>query len=414
MSVPGAVLAGVTAYQTTVMAAAWTARAVGGASTICRADPSLRFVVLIPAHNEERLIGQALESVLAVDYPAERVAVHVVADNCTDATSAIARAHGIEVHERVSPDAGKGPALQWLLGRLRDRGDEFDAVVILDADSSISSNFLRVMDALLAESGSVAQAYYAVRGSTGSTTTAFRATALAARHYLRPLGRTRLGGSAGLHGNGMAFRADVLAAHAWTNHLTEDIELDLELGLAGKQVVFAPDAIVEAEMPTTLEGSRTQHERWERGRIEMAVRYVPQLLRRASRARGYERVAYIDAALDQLTPPFSVVVAATAAWTALVIPAALLGRTRRRVPVYAAGALVACQTAYVLSALRMTNAPASLYRSLLSAPRHVAWKLALWTRVARSGRDVRWVRTERSAERDTVSCRVAASRDGRA
>ena len=36
-----------------------------------------------------------------------------------------------------------------------------------------------------------------------------RAAALAVRHYLRPLARCSLGGTCGLFGNGMGFRADV-------------------------------------------------------------------------------------------------------------------------------------------------------------------------------------------------------------
>ena len=37
-----------------------------------------------------------------------------------------------------------------------------------------------------------------------------RYIALALLHYLRPMGRMRLGGSAGLKGNGMVFRADIM------------------------------------------------------------------------------------------------------------------------------------------------------------------------------------------------------------
>src|SRR6478672_11030772 len=56
--------------------------------------------VLIPAHNEEALISGLLESLEAQDYPGACFAVHVVADNCTDATAEIARAYGVTVYER--------------------------------------------------------------------------------------------------------------------------------------------------------------------------------------------------------------------------------------------------------------------------------------------------------------------------
>src|SRR5687767_7872022 len=56
--------------------------------------PSTRFAVLIPAHNEERLIESTLRSFRELDYPADLFAVHVVADHCTDATVERARSMG--------------------------------------------------------------------------------------------------------------------------------------------------------------------------------------------------------------------------------------------------------------------------------------------------------------------------------
>ena len=74
--------------------------------------------------------------------------VHVVADNCTDGTADVGRAAptGVEVHEHDDPnDAGKGPALQWLLARLTAARDEaYDAVVFIDADTIVDPQFLRV------------------------------------------------------------------------------------------------------------------------------------------------------------------------------------------------------------------------------------------------------------------------------
>ena len=51
-------------------------------------------------------IGASLE---ALDYPAELVCAHVVADNCTDATATIVRAHGVEVLAHAVSAAGVAP-----------------------------------------------------------------------------------------------------------------------------------------------------------------------------------------------------------------------------------------------------------------------------------------------------------------
>jgi GT2 family glycosyltransferase len=389
-------------YLSVVTLAAWRARRSGAGITPVPVEPAHRFVVLIPAHNEEKVIGEALTSLSELDYPRELFSVHVVSDNSTDSTTAIVERSGAEAHERIAPDdGGKGPALHWLLQRLWARSEPHDAVVIIDADTTVSPNFLRVMDARLSRGAAVVQAFYSVKDPLATSATAFRFAALAARHYLRPLGRTDLGGGCGLFGNGMVFRADVLRGRTFSNHLTEDIELQLELLLAGTRVEFAPDAIVQAEMPHTVEASQTQHQRWERGRIEMVRRYLAPLVGRVIGGGPAGRVAYTDAALDQLVPPFSVMAAATAGLSIMagarlvVFPG---GRARRRA--WLAAALVAAETGYVLSALRMVDAPRPVYRSLARAPQMVVWKLRLWARMIVKPDGVAWVRTARNAEDD--------------
>ncbi|MBP1693374.1 MAG: glycosyl transferase family 2, partial [Chloroflexi bacterium] len=49
--------------------------------------PSLRFALLVPAYNEERLLPGLLNSLRRLDYPDDLYEIHVVADNCTDQTA---------------------------------------------------------------------------------------------------------------------------------------------------------------------------------------------------------------------------------------------------------------------------------------------------------------------------------------
>ena len=392
-------------YLLVLTAAAWQTVARQRHHTALPPTPLCRFVILVPAHDEEQLIDRTVASLCHLDYPPELRRVHVVADNCTDRTADRARAAGAAVHERSAPDdPGKGPALGWLLDRIEASGEPYDAVVVVDADTTVSRNFLRVMDAKLATGATAVQAYYGVRDATTSPATSYRAAALALRHYLRPLGRTAIGGSCGLFGNGMAFARSVLLQRRFSNHLTEDIELQLELLARGQRTAFAPDAVVEAEMPATVEASRTQHERWERGRIELAKRYLPSILRRSITSGPAGRVAYVDAALDQLSPPFSIIVVGTSASAALALVHAAVVRTpaaRRRA--VAASMVALGQLVALLSALRMVGAPQAVYRSLLGAPRLVAWKLRLWLRMLLRPAGVAWVRTARNDDGNAVA-----------
>lgn len=397
--------AGIVFYLLLLTVAAWLARRRKLAPS---GSPIHRILLLIPAHDEATLLPATLSNLRQLDYPTELYEVHVVADNCSDNTAQLARAGGAIVHERFHDTLkGKGYALQWLLERLWAAETPHDAIVILDADSIVSSNFLRVMDAQLAIGARAVQAYYAVRDPCSSPIVGFRCIALAALHYLRPLGRMLLGGSAGLKGNGMLFRAELMQRHEWTAHLTEDIEFHMSLIAAGEQVIFAPDAVVWAEMPTTLAGSTSQNERWERGRVEMLRRYVPRLLRNASRALGHGqwRRAYLnfDAAMEHLIPPFTVLVAlslllSTAAVLLLalsfwLVPSALPWATGN---LFLALFLVLGQTIYIVSGLELSKAPKAVYKAALYVPVFLFWKLVLYGRVVTGLQQKGWIRTARN------------------
>src|SRR5438552_7157487 len=78
-----------------------------------------RFVLLIPAHNEELVLGEALTALSRLDYPRSAYRVVVIADNCSDRTAEIAREHGAIALERFDTvDIGKGYALEWGLKQL--------------------------------------------------------------------------------------------------------------------------------------------------------------------------------------------------------------------------------------------------------------------------------------------------------
>jgi 1,2-diacylglycerol 3-beta-glucosyltransferase len=350
--------------------------------------PNTRFLFLIPAHDEEQLLPGLLENLRQLDYPPSLYAVHVVADNCSDGTADVARQGGAVVHERRdTANRGKPYALRWALQRIWASAEPHDAVVILDADSVISSNYLTVMDARVARGEQVIQSYYAVRSPGASWSVSLRAVALAALHYLRPQGRMVLGGSAGLKGNGMVFAAGILRRHEWPDSLTEDIEYHMALILSGERVTFAPDAVVWAEMPNTLAAARSQNVRWERGRTEMVRRYVPRLLKEALTRRSF---LLLDAAVEQLIPPFSVFAAANVLYLLIAL------MVQSGFGIVLGAFLVAGQAIYTLAGLVLARAPYAVYRALLYAPIFIGWKLWIYIRVLLGLDRQGWVRTARN------------------
>ena len=72
-----------------------------------------RFMIVIPAHNEEAVVGNLVDSIMKIDYPKELYDVYVIADNATDNTRKVAEEHGATVYERNDPTKKtKGYALE--------------------------------------------------------------------------------------------------------------------------------------------------------------------------------------------------------------------------------------------------------------------------------------------------------------
>lgn len=121
----------------------------GKAKRIRERFPQKKFLLMIPAHNEEKVIGNIVENLQNLDYPRHLYDILVIADNCTDHTAAIVRRHGAVVLEHTSqPDEPKGKphAIKYTLDYLGDDLYEYDAFVIFDADNLVSLNYLKEMN----------------------------------------------------------------------------------------------------------------------------------------------------------------------------------------------------------------------------------------------------------------------------
>lgn len=350
------------------------------------AEKPPRIAIVIPAHNEEVVIGALLESLRAIDYPRDRYDAYVIADNCTDETASIVERSGAaQALKRFNLEQrGKGYALAWAFERLATRTPGYDAYAIIDADSVVDPAVLRGYANGLRSGAAAVQASNAVLNAEDSPTTAIRWIALSLVNHIRPLGRNALGGNSTLTGNGMLLTADLLKRHPWRAFgLTEDYQYYLTVTLAGERTCYAPDARVRSIMPVSFDDMRTQDVRWESAGGGPSTRDWAWKLLRAGGWRRWEAV------LELIAPPLSQVVALVAL---AVIAAALL---RDALVVGLAAALALCLVIYVASAFITLKPGWPIYRALLSAPRFILWKLwvTLFLRKRGSGE---WVRTARA------------------
>lgn len=397
-------------YLVVLTIAAWYAPKT---SAIVSGQAPTRFAILVPAHNEEVLLPKLLESINRLEYPKTSYKVHVIADNCTDRTAAVAQKFDAIVHIRQNDRLiGKGHALQWGLSEIQAAGEAYDAYIFVDADSLLLPNFLNVMHSHVCSGAKAVQSYYAVKDPETSWVVSLRFAALAVLHYLRPLGRSCLGGSAGLKGNGMLVAPEVLNRFNWSTSITEDIEYHMTLLLNGYVVEFAPDAVVSGEMPNSFDQSRSQLDRWEAGRLEMARRYVPKLLGAAWKAVTRRNIRwayrYLDAAMEHLIPPFSILFGGSVLLWLLELGLSIVsGFSPVLSParaafwgILAAGMIsIAGQVFYLISGLKLVGAPRSIYIQLVYTPLFGIRKLIQYIKVFAGSRPQNWVKTTRNQDK---------------
>lgn len=365
-------------------------------------ERALRFRFLVPAHNEEAGIRATVQSLLAVDWPADRFAVVVVADNCSDATAAVARDAGATVLERQNQDLrGKGYALEHGFGFILKETDA-DAVVVVDADTIVSKNLLISFSSRIGEGALAMQAEYGVRNISASWRTELMALALAMFHTLRSNARERLTLSAGLRGNGMCFTRGCLERFPPRAYgLVEDVEHGLALGRGGVRIVAVVDAHVLGEMVSGGAASESQRRRWEDGRQKLKKEILPGVLRDAVRTRS---LMLFDLALDLLVPPLSTV--------AVLVGAALVVEFTRVCLVWAeTGHLVvdpltgisllplSLLAVYVLRGMQLSGLGLRAFVVLAKAPFYVVWKLLL--KLKGRPKNDEWVRTARETTTTT-------------
>lgn len=361
-----------------------------------RTEHPPRLVVLVPAHNEGEMIGRCLESLRAQDYRPDCFTVVVIADNCTDDTADVAAKFGACVLERHDPTSpGKGRALRWVMDGLLESHPDFDAFVVVDADSVTDPGMLAALAAAHARGAPVVQADYEALVDGDDQRSQLRAAAFLLFHRVRFSGKARLGLPCGLVGNGMLFGRNLIERHPWSAFSeVEDLEYTVHLRRSGVGPVFAPDARLVAPVVSTGPGAQVQRRRWEGGRRRVTRQQLPSVLRAIVREG---RVDLWDLAADLAVPPLGILAAGTATGSLITLSLSL----RRVVGLGAAAPWIFAAiglSVHVIVGLKAGDAPPTMRRALTAAPSLVASETTARISSLRRPRGFVWERTPRAAE----------------
>jgi len=353
-----------------------------------RAAQPPRLLFLVPAHNEEGMIESCVRSLMTLQYPTDRFAAVVLADNCTDRTAELARAAGARSLERHDPKLpGKPRAIAWALTQLPVA--DFDALIIIDADTIVDPEF----GSALANAGPLAerafQAYFDVRNPGDSLLTRMATVLASANYRFAYTLKRRAGLNAPLMGNGMCLGTAVLATHGWKAFtIAEDWELYALYTIEGVPIESLESAHLYALEARSLEQSSSQRQRWTAGKLTVLRRLVGRLL--VSRNIGLAQKIDAVAELTAQGPVVHLgVVIVAAVLTAVLQPPAADWL------VLALAASLARPAIYAMAGLTLQPQP---FRSALAfafLPFYMVWRLGNAILALGQLGDKPWVRTAR-------------------
>ena len=350
--------------------------------------PRPSIAVLIPAHNEASVISTTLQTLIPQLKVEDRLIV--IADNCSDETAAIARQLGVTVIERHDTTLrGKGYALDYGLRFLETNPPE--VVILVDADCIVHQGAIEQLAQQAKVSGRPVQATYLLeQPAKPEPKDSISALAFMVKNLVRPRGLQQLGLPCLLTGTGMAFPWLVIhQAPLASGNIVEDMQLGLDLALAGNAPLFCPSAKVTGILPQQKQAAESQRTRWEHGHLQTLVSQVPRLLKTSLVQRRFDLLAI---ALDLCVPPLSLLVMI---WAAMMATGLLVGVF---LGIWLPCFLLAIEGLLILTSI--ITAWAKFGRSyisgmtLLAVPFYIIWKIPIYLAFLVKPQ-TKWIRTER-------------------
>ena len=239
--------------------------------------------ILIPAHNEEKVIGDTVRAMLALRYPREKLRIIIINDGSQDRTEEIVRQYA-ESDERVilfnvpKGEGGKGKsrALNLAIPKVQS-----DIIAVYDADNTPDPDALRYLVIQLVhnkELGAVIGKFRSINKHATLLNRFINIETLSFQSMLQA-GRWQLHKVATLPGTNYVMWTHLLRSlNGWDEEaLTEDSEMSIRLYEEGYKIKFIPYAITYEQEPQEWKVWLKQRLRWVRGNNYVITKFWKDL-----------------------------------------------------------------------------------------------------------------------------------------
>ena len=225
--------------------------------TYPKANEQLRYGLIIPARNEEAVVGNLIKSIQKNKYPQNKLQIFVIAHNCTDNTAKIARDLGATVYEYNNPnECTMGYAFKYLFQQIeRDYGTQsYDGFILFNADNILAENYIEKMNDAFVAHGKrdVITSFRNSKNFGENVMSACYGLYFVYGCLFESRGRSICGCSTRVQGTGYVINSE-LVKDGWKYvTLTEDWEFTADQLIEENNIYFCDEAVFYDEQPTTL------------------------------------------------------------------------------------------------------------------------------------------------------------------
>ena len=269
-----------------------------------KAEKKHTFLVLYPAYNEDRVIVTSVHKFLAQYYPYNGFHVAVISDHMQPETNDQLRQFPITLLTPIFEKSSKAKAMQYAMDQIKD---EFDYVVILDADNVVNSDFLEKLNEVCAKGYKAIQCHRCAKNSNNDIAVLDGVSEEINNTIFRKA-HNRIGLSSALIGSGMCFDFKWFKENVYKlSTAGEDRELEALLLMQGIYIHYEENIPVFDEKVSNKDNFQKQRLRWMTAQIQSLIRllpYIPQAMIKGN-------IDYIDKTIQQALIPRSMLIVLT-------------------------------------------------------------------------------------------------------
>lgn len=258
-----------------------------------KAEKQLKYGLIIPARNEEAVVGNLIKSIQKNKYPQDKLQIFVIAHNCTDKTAEIARGLGTTVYEYSNPnECTMGYAFKYLFEQIeKDYGTQsYDGFILFNADNILAENYIEKMnDAFVAhDKKDVITSFRNSKNFGENVMSACYGLYFVYGCLFESRGRSVCGCSTRVQGTGYVINSR-LVKDGWKYvTLTEDWEFTADQLIEENNIYFCDEAVFYDEQPTTFKVMWRQRVRWCRGRWLVCLARLKDLIKSLFKSKKKE------------------------------------------------------------------------------------------------------------------------------